>query len=271
MAALSLLALATAGCQLDLDVGVDVDRDGGGRLTLRLATDEALADWVRANDAAPLDVVVDARGELESAGWRVTEGTPSGGGRSVELSRAFADPAELRRLTADLAGALAGPELTLLEPMDLTVTEERVRLQGAASLRPTDAVDEHGLSTDEAVALLRGQPPATMSDGDGAGPPPAGEGLSYRVTATLPGEVLETTATERDGRTLTWAVPPGEEVTIRAVARRPGPPRWPLALGALAGAGGAAVGLALWRRRRDGGYADDPSRSAARRFFSART
>lgn len=249
MAAFALLAVLASGCQLDLELGVTVDRDGAGRLTIRLAADEALMAWTDSQDVAPFAFITGARGELESAGWRVTDETTSGGARSVELSRGFSGPAEFERLTGELARTLAGPELTLLEPMDLTVTDDRIRLEGAASLRPTDAVAEHGLTPEETVALLRGEPPAGETGGEGPGNPPAGEGLSYRIRTTLPGEVLESTATDRDGRTLQWVVPPGEDVTIRAVANRPDRTRWPLGLAALAGAGAAAAALVMWRRR----------------------
>lgn len=245
VAAFAFLAVIASGCQLDLELGVAVDRDGAGRLTIRLAADEALTAWADSRDVAPFEFLTGARGELESAGWRVTEETTPGGARSVELSRGFSGPDQFDRLTGELAGTLAGPELTLLEPMDLTVTDDRVRLEGAASLRPTDAVAESGLTPEETVALLRGQPP---TGGQGPGNPPAGEGLEYRITATLPGEVLESTATDRDGRTLRWTVPPGEDVTIRAVANRPARTRWPLGIAALAGAGAAAAALGMWRR-----------------------
>lgn len=249
VAALAALAVLASGCQLDLELGVTVDRDGAGQLTIRLAADEALTAWIDSQDVSPFAFITEARGELESAGWRVTDETTSGGARSVGLSSGFSGPAEFERLTGELARTLAGPELTLLEPMDLTVTDDRIRLEGAASLRPTDAVAEHGLSPEETVALLRGEPPAGGTGGEGPGNPPAGEGLSYRIRTTLPGEVLESTATDRDGRTLQWVVPPGEDVTIRAVANRPGPARWPLGLAALAGAGAAGAALVMWRRR----------------------
>lgn len=246
LAAFALLAVLASGCQLDLELGVTVDRDGAGGLTIRLAADEALTDWADSRDVAPFEVVTGARDELESAGWRVTDETTPDGARSVELSRGFSGPDEFERLTAQLARTLAGPELTLLEPLGLTVTDERIRLDGAASLAPTDAVAEYGLTPEQTVALLRGQPPAA---GEGSASPPAGQGLSYRITVTLPGEIVESTATGRDGQTLQWVVPPGEDITIRAVANRPGRARWPLAVAALAGAGAAAAALGLWRRR----------------------
>lgn len=236
-----LLAVLATGCQLSLDVGVTVDRDGSGRLELRVAADEALVEQTRAAEAAPLDILTDRREDLEAAGWEVTETAPPDGGRAVELASAFADPGAFEALTADLAGALAGPELRLLEPFELTVTDDRVVLEGRASLVPTDAVAELGLSREEAIAWLSGEQGAP----DGA----ADAGMSYQVTATLPGEIVATTATQRNGRTLSWSVPPGEEVGIRAVSRRPEPPRWPLWAGALAGAAAAGAGLGVWRFR----------------------
>lgn len=252
VAAFALLAVVATGCQLDLELGVNVDRDGGGRLTVRLAADEALTAWADSRDVGPFEVVTDARDELESAGWRVTDETTAAGARSLELARGFSGPAEFERLTGDLARALAGPELALLEPMDLTVAEERIRLEGAASLRPTDAVTEHGLTPEQAVALLRGQPASGAAGENGSGGLPAGEGLVYRITATMPGEVLDSTATDRDGRRLEWRVPAGEDVAIRAVANRPARTRWPLGLAALAGASVAAAALGVWRRRSRG-------------------
>lgn len=229
--ATAVLGLLCAGCQLRLGVAVTVDRRGAGRLEVSVAADAELLARAAEAGVDPMGDLVAAGRQLRAQGWDTTDRRQPDGSRQVGLSTGFSDAEEFEALAGDLAAALAAPELTVLEPMDLTVDDERLALVGAASLQPSAAVAELGLSPEEAVDLLREQ-----------------DAVDYRVRIALPGEVLETTAPQRDGSVLTWPVPPGERVEVRAVGVRPGPPAWPIGLGGLLGALG--VGLVLRRRSR---------------------
>lgn len=224
------LVLASTGCQLHVQVSTAFDRDGGGQLTVAVTADADLRERAREAGAAPLDDLA-AAGDQLAGGWRVEDATGGDGRRTVALSTDFDGPEAFATLTRDLAGALAAPELELLAPFTVAVSEDRIEVEGAAGLQPTDAVAELGLTADQAVALLADQ-----------------DGLSYEVRVAMPGEVLRTTADRRDDGTLVWTVPAGEQVTISAVGERPGRPLWPLATAA--GLGAAAAGLLLLGLRR---------------------
>ncbi|MDP8970993.1 MAG: hypothetical protein M3N52_10960, partial [Actinomycetota bacterium] len=181
-----VLGLLCAGCQLRLGVGVTVDRRGAGRLEVSVAADAELLARAAEAGVDPLGDLAAAGRQLRAQGWDTTDRHQPDGSRQVDLSTGFSDAEEFDALARDLAVALAAPELAVLEPMDLTVDQERLALVGSAGLQPSAAVAELGLSPEQAVDLLREQ---------GA--------VDYRVRIALPGEVLETTAPKRDGSVLT--------------------------------------------------------------------
>ena len=243
------LALALCGCRLRLGVDVRVDADAGGRLTVAVAADRALRARVERAGADPLDDLVARVRKLRPAGWAVRDTTARGGTRTVEISTAFADPAELGDLSEALSDALAAPEVRLLSPLRLAARGRRLVLRGAAGLAPTPAVRELGLSPAEARRMAAGV-------------------VAYEVSATFPGRVLHSTGRGRgrgpvsdrsQGTTVTWRVPPGETVRVHAVGTRPVPASspWPaVATGALTTTLMAAAGLVwLTRRRRRRGTA----------------
>lgn len=219
-------ALVLVGCELRADVDVRVDRDGAGSVAFALATDEALGTQARAAGFDFPAAVAEAASDLD--GWDV-----EASGRSVELATEFADPDDLRWTTAAFADALAGPELRPLEPFEVTVSDDRVRIEGAASLEPASEAEELGVEPGEAVASL-------------------GEAVDYTVSVELPGEILRHDADRREGNVLAWDVPAGERVELTAEAERPPAPPGFLLLAVAAG--GAlvlvVVGLALVARRR---------------------
>lgn len=230
-----LLSLVCTGCQLRFDVDVHVDRRGGGHFEVSLAADPELQARAAQAGADPLGDLAAAGRRLRDQGWRTAERRQADGSREVALSADFANAAQFDALARDLATALAAPELVPLEPMDLEVEEGRLSLAGAASLRPTPVVSELGLSPQEAVRLLRER-----------------DAIAYRIAVALPGEVVETTATARDGSLLIWQVQPGERVEVRAVGVRPGPAVWPIVLGGVLGALAAGAALRRLRRARAG-------------------
>lgn len=224
-ALLGLALVLLSGCRVGLDVRADLEAGGGGRLAVALDADREALDAAARAGADPLgDVAVTGR-ELAADGWRVTDATAADGTRRVELAVQAADAEELSAQAAQLADALSGPEAALLEPLTVALTEDRIAVDGAASLQPGDALADYGLPAAEAVRLLD-----------------ESDAFDYTVTVTLPDEVLATSATQVEGSTLSWAVQPGERVAITAEGVRPRFPLVPVAVGA---AVAAALGLAV--------------------------
>lgn len=221
------LALLCAGCELRLEVEAVFDRDAGGHLEVALTADAELLGQAQAAGTDPLGDLAATGRELAAQGWQVADTTDDAGRRTVSLTASFDGPEAFERLTAELAEALAAPEVELLAPMVVTLEEERLTVAGSAGLQPTAVVTEHGLTPAQLVSLLRDE-----------------AAFSYVVRIGLPGEVLATTG-ERDDGMLRWTVAPGEQVVIEAVGRRPQAPVWPLVAGAI---GGALFGALVLRR-----------------------
>lgn len=230
---LLLAVVACAGCQARLAVDVTVTGEGAGRLAVALSADEELLQRAEEAGADPLDDLAAAGRQLTDAGWEVADRTAEDGTRRVTLAAPFADPSAFAALAAELQGALAAPELTLLDELAVAVEEETIAVTGTASLVPTAAITSLGLQPDQAVALIA-----------------EADAFVYEVRVGLPGEVLQASgAVDAEARTVTWIVAPGETVTIAAVAQRPGPPA--LAVAAFGAMGGLlALALGLWFLRR---------------------
>jgi hypothetical protein len=232
------LAIGITGCQLRVGVGVDVNRNGAGMLAVSVGADQELLARAKQAGADPLRALLAQRRQLAKTGWRVTEDTLAGGGREVLLSARFDSPEQFNVLTRDLAGALAAPELQLLEPFTLEVTRDRITVIGAAGIQPTSAITELGIQPADAVRLASEE-----------------DVIAYEVRVRLPGDVRSSTAPIQDQGTLVWKIHPGQRVEIRAVGTRPPRPLLPvlaMVAGALVAAG-IAVAAALRRRQRERG------------------
>ncbi len=226
---LAALAVAAAGCEVGLDVAVDVGRDGSGRLGVTVGADAAALAQAAAAGATLADFAGSVRA-LEDPAWEVAESAAPDGSRTVKAAVAFDDPAALRRLSGELADAVAAPEGRLLEPLAVVVAEETVRVEGAAGLVPGPAVADLGLTPESATALLA-------------------DSFDYTVRVRLPDpeRVLSANATRVDGEDLVWEVAPGAQVAIAAEGVRPRFPWVAVLFGAaaaLALAAGAAALLA---------------------------
>lgn len=228
---LSLAVAFTSGCQLRAIIDVRIERDGSGQLELSLGADEELIRRAAEAGADPLGQLAHSARDLRANGWTITEADEPGSGREVVLSKDFDSAAELTQITAELAAALAGPEIAPLEPLVLTVRSDQLELRGAAGLELTDAVEDLGLTADEALELLR-----------------ADDAVDYRIQATFPGAVVDSNASEQSERQLVWQVPIGERVELTAVGERPAM-LWRLVAGGLAGLAVGAAVLALVVRR----------------------
>jgi hypothetical protein len=202
----ALLALVVlSACEAQLTIDITVAEGGTGELRLELTADEALEAAAAAAGADPLGALTAAGGDLAAEGWVVTERPTADGGRAVTLAAAFDDPADFDALAAAVADALAAPEVRLVERLTLEQDGALLRLEGVVGAVPGPAVADYGLEPDEAVALLA-----------------AHEAFALHVRATLPGEIVETTASDNEVP-LVWTAAPGERVTVHAVAEQPGP------------------------------------------------
>lgn len=240
-----LLGMAT-GCRVGLDLGIDIDRDGGGSLTLGMRADAAALDRAEAVGSDPLAPLVQAGEQLRGEGWTLRDWTDDLGSREVQLTTRFADPAELEVLAGDLAEALAAPEGRPLESLAVSVTEDRVRVEGVVGLQPTEEVADYGLSAEQAVDLLRER-----------------NAIDYRVRVAMPGEILEHNGTLIEDTAMQWQVLPGERVDFQVESVRPTGPDWLLlGLGAAIAVSALVLIVLLLRQRR--GRAGHP-RGGARR------
>lgn len=227
-----MVCVLLSGCELRAGVEVVVDGDGAGELAYTLAADGELRGDARRAGADPLDALAEAGAGLE--GWQVTR-RDDGDLQGVTLSTTFDDPDELARVSGQVAGALAAPELRPFGPLRLRVDDDTIELRGTAALAlDAAAVRQLGVRPARARAALD-------------------DGVALRIRARMPGEVIETDADGRgEGNTVTWTIAPGTERTLRVVARRP----WTLArlAGLLVTPEGMlvlAMGIALifdWRR-----------------------
>jgi len=225
------ICLLLSGCELRAQVGIVVDGDGAGVLSYTLTADAQLRRAARRAGADPLAALADAGADLR--GWRVARRT-DGALQGVTLTTTFDDPDELAMVSAQFAEAVAAPELRPLGPLRLEVDDSTVDLRGSAALA-LDAAAVRGL----------GVRPARARD-------VLDDSVQMRVTAQMPGEVLQTNADAQSDDRVAWTIAPGQRRTLRVVARRP----WTLArLGRLLitveGLIGLAIALALiygWRR-----------------------
>lgn len=248
-------AMLLTACEAAVVLALDVDADGSGRVEVRLeadssavaALDEAVAEAAATSDVAvgdPVDAFAATARELED--WEVTDTATDDGGRLVAAATHVDGPAELESVTSELAAALDVREGRLLGPVTVAVDEaaDTVRLDGelAADVDPAAVL---GWAEPPDDLRVDGEPVERLASGDDAP-------LDVRVTATLPGPVVEADADDIDGQTLTWRGQPGEVREIHAVAERPAVSdrAWIVGGGVAAAALAAAGVLVLGRRWR---------------------
>lgn len=232
-------------------MALDADADGGGRVRASAVLDgdaverlvgQAAGDPEDADPATRIKV-----DDLRDAGWTVTGPEPTdGGGLEVVVSHDYDDPAEARRLLAEIAGD-PGPirDVVLRQERTFfkTTTEFEATFDLAAGLGAfTDPDLREALeATDEApLGITTEQLERQLGDA-------IDRMLGLQVAVRLPGDVTSNApaATDNGG---VWTPRLGEEVVFEARSER-----WNVAnLVALAVALGAAAALAgvVLRRRR---------------------
>jgi hypothetical protein len=166
--------LVLAGCRMDVDVGIDVHEDGSGTVSVAVAVDDDLLSRVPgAADRVHLD-------DLKAAGWEVTGPTKDADGMtSVHLSHAFANPAEMKELLAQINGP-GGP----LGAFGLEIHQEWDQktwtLTGKAGL--TGGVSSF-VDPDLAAAFGASKPLDQLVQQSGV---PIEQGLNLTITVTMP-------------------------------------------------------------------------------------
>ena len=201
---LLLAVVVLSGCRLDMGAEVVIGADGRGTAAVEFTLDGAMV--------AELDALeVDPTAELEAAAraapdWELRRERGDGGSLVLRLTRSVEDASELGEVFGELAAGLAPGDPALWLDLDVaTGPEGEAELDGAARLEPPATV-------------------GAMIDGTALGP--SGEELAdlvadavdARLTATLPGEVVEHNGDALDGRTVTWELAMGEETAVRADA-----------------------------------------------------
>jgi hypothetical protein len=230
--ALCVLALGLAGCQLRAEVDVALDRAGGGLLSVVVGADQELLAKATEAGVDPLEVLTRQRRALADAGWEVSTQQRDGGGRQVRLSAEFDGPDELEILTAELANALAAPEVRPLEPFTVVVTDDQIMLSGAGGIEFTPATTALGIDPADATRRLQLQ-----------------DAVVYEVRVRLPGELISASGTERTPGVVVWEIRPGERVDIRAVSERPGRPLLEMVLAATVAVIASSVAVIAVKRR----------------------
>jgi hypothetical protein len=202
----AILALLLTGCRLDLTASAAVSRDGSGTAAVEFLLDEALLD--------ELDTIgVDPTVELEAAavgseGWTL-ERRAADDGLIVALRHDVVDAAGFGDAFRSLGQGLSDADPALL--IDVEV-----------------GVDGDGASTVAGTVGFRAPATAGASlDGEPIGPDASRlleltrETVVVRLVVTLPGAIEQHDADARDGRTLSWDVPVGEQRPVAARAAAP--------------------------------------------------
>jgi hypothetical protein len=221
--AAALLALATSACRVDVHVGLDADADGGGRVRASAVLDgdaverlvgEAAGDPERSDPATRIKV-----DDLRDAGWTVTGPEPTeGGGLEVVATHDYDDPAEARRLLAELAGD-PGPirDVVLRQERTFfkTTTDFEATFDLAAGLGAfTDPELREALgATDEApLGITAEQLERQLGEA-------VERMLGLQVAVRLPGDVTSNAPTAIDDGGV-WTPRLGEEVVLEARSER---------------------------------------------------
>jgi hypothetical protein len=194
-------ALTLSSCRVDQSVSLTVKPNGSGEVTVVITADK---DIVAKAPNLAADLRTD---DLVAVGWEVSKPVETKtGGLTVTLVRPFRNPAEANIALSQVNGP-KGP----LHEMVVTRTGKDTNSQWslAGRLEVTGGleafIDDAGLELVGAAPYLANVQEAGLDLGDAVG---------ITFTATLPGEIEQSTGVRGDG-IVSWAVPmDGSKVDI---------------------------------------------------------
>jgi hypothetical protein len=221
--AIAVLALATSACRVDVRVGIDADAGGGGRVQASARLDDDAVERLvgqAAGDPETSDPATRIKvDDLRDAGWTVTGPEPTDdGGLEVVVSHAYDDPAEARRLLAEVAGD-PGPL------RNVVLRQERTFFKTTTEFAATfDLAAGLGAFTDpELREALASTPEAPLGITTEQLERQLGEAidrmLGLQVAVRLPGDVTSNAPTTTDNGAA-WTPRLGEEVALEARSER---------------------------------------------------
>lgn len=194
-------ALTLSSCRVDQSVSLTVKPNGSGEVTVVITADKNIV-------AKAPNLAADLRtDDLVAVGWEVSKPVDTKtGGLTVTLVRPFRNPAEANIALSQVNGP-KGP----LHEMVVTRTGKDTNSQWslAGRLEVTGGleafIDDAGLELVGAAPYLANVQEAGLDLGDAVG---------ITFTATLPGEIEQSTGVRGDG-IVSWAVPmDGSKVDI---------------------------------------------------------
>ena len=213
--ALSLFALALAGCKVDTTVAIDVREDGSGTVTVNVVLDADAVAEAEAGGATLEDRV--RLSDLEAAGWQSTGWKRREDGTArLRISKEFADASDLAGVITELNGE-HGPLRRVSLSRDEGLVFDEYRLDGVADLSALAT----GIITDaELVASLTAQQ-VDLTALDQGLLDQIRESFRLKIEVGLPGE------------SRTFTPKPGEKIEISASSSRFDPSRSLLIAGAV--------------------------------------
>lgn len=168
----AVLALVTAACKIETNFAATIEADGTGVLVAELGFDDEAAELLLQGGVAdPFE-----GNDLASVPGATTSQETRGDMTFYLIEVPFDDVEQLEQ-------GLLGNENALVNTFDVTVTPDRVTVEGKAD---ADALGEQAEGFDPAMFE---------------------ESVSASIRLTLPGRILSHNADSQDGNTLTWEVP----------------------------------------------------------------
>ncbi|MCU0282090.1 MAG: hypothetical protein MUE66_09820 [Acidimicrobiia bacterium] len=228
---LMLLALIATACRIESNLIADINADGSGVIGAEIGYDEEAEAFIEQFTQGEDPFADSPMAGMPGAQTREEDR----GGMHFLISTA-----EVEDIAAAIEQSIAADPNSLLQEFSITVNANRVEVTGRGSLTGALEGAEGMLSPDQLA-----------------------ESVGANIRLTLPGAVLESNATSRDGNTLVWALPiTGGDIEIRAASdptQSPGGgfPLWAIIV--IAAAAAAAVGAAVLMSRKRGGVAAPPT------------
>lgn len=219
----ALVALLTAACRIEMNIGADIHQDGSGVISAEIGLDE------------------EAAGMMEQFGG---EGDLFG-------ENPLADLPDVETREEDRGGMHFRIWSAQVEDIDAVIQEQMVA-------GPDSFIEEFSLTIEPTRVEVVGRGSAgTLMEGaeDFLPADQLAESVAINLRLTLPGKILEHNADQKDGNTLTWAVPLiGSALDIRAVSdpsqsEGGGFPTWAIIVIAAVVVAGVATILLVGRRR----------------------